>query len=89
MKTIEARLEDKAKDKIEALSEEEIYDLLEKKWISPIITAINNVGEDVIVRFVSNFTALEKKYYDPLAELSELTGNDIDMAAVAMLLEEL
>lgn len=86
------------------LSEEEIYDLLEKKWISPIITAINNVGEDVIVRFVSNFTALEKKYSDPLAELSgkiddinaelkvslnELTGNDIDMAAVTMLLEEL
>lgn len=104
VKTIEARLEDKAKDKIEALSEEEIYDLLEKKWISPIITAINNVGEDVIVRFVSNFTALEKKYSDPLAELSgkiddinaelkvslnELTGNDIDMAAVTMLLEEL
>ena len=104
VKTIEAGLEDKAKEKIEALSEEEIYELLEKKWISPIITAINKVGEGVLTQFVASFVELEKKYANPLAELSEsieetsealktsldeLVGSDADMTAIKMLMEEL
>lgn len=104
VKTIETGLEDKAKEKIEALSEEEIHDLLEKKWISPIISAIDKVGEEVLTQFVASFVELEKKYANPLDELSEsieetsgalktsldeLVGNDADMVAIKMLMEEL
>lgn len=104
VKEIATVLEDKAKKKVEALSEDEINDLLERKWIAPIIAAINRVGEGVPMQFVTDFNALEKKYTDPLSELSEkiektnselkaslsaLTGNDVDMTAVQMLLEEL
>ena len=86
------------------MSEDEINDLLERKWIAPIIAAINRVGEGVPMQFATDFNALEKKYADPLSELSEkiektnselkaslsaLTGNDVDMTAVQMLLEEL
>ncbi len=104
MKTIETGLEDKAKEKIEVLSEEEIYELLEKKWVSPIISAIDKIGEGVLTQFVASFVELEKKYANPLAELSEsieetsgvlktsldeLVGNDVDMTAIKMLMEEL
>lgn len=104
VKTIETGLEDKAKEKIEALSEEEIHELLEKKWVSPIISAIDKVGEGVLTQFVASFVELEKKYANPLAELSEsieetsgalktsldeLVGNDADMTAIKMLMEEL
>ena len=104
VKEIATVLEDKAKKKVESLSEDEINDLLERKWIAPIIAAINRVGEGVPMQFVTDFNALEKKYANPLSELSEkiektnselkasisaLTGNDADMTAVQMLLEEL
>lgn len=104
VKTIETGLEDKAKEKIEVLSEEEIYELLEKKWVSPIISAIDKIGEGVLTQFVASFVELEKKYANPLAELSEsieetsgvlktsldeLVGNDVDMTAIKMLMEEL
>lgn len=104
VKTIETGLDDKAKEKIESLSEGEIYKLLESKWITPIITAITNAAENVFTKFVSDFMALEKKYASPLAELSEsieetsgalktnldeLVGNDADMVAIKMLMEEL
>lgn len=104
VKTIETGLEDKAKEKIEVLSEEEIHELLEEKWVSPIISAIDKVGERVLTQFVASFVELEKKYANPLAELSEsieetsgalrtsldeLVGKDADMTAIKMLMEEL
>lgn len=104
VKTIETGLEDKAKEKIEVLSEEEIHEILEEKWVSPIISAIDKVGERVLTQFVASFVELEKKYANPLAELSEsieetsgalrtsldeLVGNDADMTAIKMLMEEL
>ena len=104
VKEIATVLEDKAKKKVESLSEDEINGLLERKWIAPIIAAINRVGEGVPMQFVTDFNGLEKKYADPLSELSEkiaktnselkaslseLTGSNTDMVAVKMLLEEL
>ena len=104
VKNIESELENKAKEKIESLTESEIDELLETKWITPIINAISNVGESVLNKFVTDFTALEKKYSDPMSDLSEkieetsaalkeslndLVGNDTDMEAIRMLLEDL
>ena len=104
VKAITSELEDKAKDKIESLSEDEINELLERKWIVPIVDAINAVGEGVIAKFATDLATLEKKYANPFSELSgkieetnkelkagldSLTGNEIDMIAIKMLLEEL
>lgn len=103
-KNLEAELEKKAKDKIPALSQEDVNALIEQKWINPIIDAVNSVGSSVITQFISDFEALEKKYAYPLSNLSEeiektssalkaslsdLTGNETDMAALKMLMEEL
>lgn len=104
IKTILSELDIKAKEKIESLTEDEVKDLLKKKWIDPVIDAINSTGESVLTKFISDFTAIKKKYSDPLADLSgeieetgkalkdslmELTGSDADMDAIKMLLEEL
>ena len=104
VKAVAAELELKAKEKVEALSGEEIYRLLELKWISPIIGSINGVGEGSLAQFVKGLEDVKKKYSDPMAELAEqiedttaalkeslkgLTGNDTDLEAIRMLMEEL
>lgn len=103
-KAIETGLETKAKEKILSLSEEEVNNLLEEKWIKPIAESIESVGESVLSGFVAKFNAIEKKYSDPMsnltaeieetsmllkASLGDLTGSTKDMEAIKMLLEEL
>lgn len=104
VKTIATELDDKAEKKIVLLNSDEVNNLLEKKWVIPAIEAINIVGENVLTDFLSKFNAIKQKYSNPLSELSdkikhtdtllktnmnELTGNDIDMTAISLLLEEL
>lgn len=104
VKTIATELDDKAEKKIVLLNSDEVNNLLERKWVIPTVEAINIVGENVLTDFLSKFNAIKQKYSNPLSELSdkikhtdtllktnmnELTGNDIDMAAIGLLLEEL
>lgn len=104
VKTIATELDDKAEKKIVLLNSDEVNNLLEKKWVIPTVEAINIVGENVLTDFLSKFNAIKQKYSNPLSELSdkikhidtllktnmnELTGNDIDMTAISLLLEEL
>ena len=103
-KSITDKLDDKAKEKIESLTEDEVKALLEEKWIDPVINSISGVGEAVLTQFISSFEAMKKKYSDPLSEIStgieetntalkeslaDLTGTDTDMEAIRMLMEEL
>ena len=104
IKTISSSLEDKAIQKIQSLTDDEVKELLILKWIEPIIKDIDGVGTGVLNQFVSAFVAMRKKYSDPLSDLSAdiektgaelkeslglLTGSDADMEAVKMLLGEL
>ena len=104
VKTIATELDDKAEKKIVLLNSDEVNNLLEKKWVIPTVEAINIVGENVLTDFLSKFNTIKQKYSNPLSELSdkikhtdtllktnmnELAGNDIDMTAISLLLEEL
>lgn len=104
IKDIESSLDDKAKAKIESLTEAEVDLLLEKKWIAPVTDGIDRVAENVLNGFATSLETVGKKYADPLSELSrkisevnialtshldELTGNDFDMKAILMLKEAL
>ena len=97
-------LDDKAKEKIESLTPTEVEDLLYKKWILPIVSGLNKTCEDIINKFASDMNALKKKYEFPLSDLSEqieeegrllkeslsqLVGNDSDMEAIRLFMEEL
>lgn len=103
-KLIAAELDDKAKDKIESLTEDEINTLLQRKWIVPIIKDIEKIIENVLIKFVFDFNSLKKKYSNPLSELSndieqtsnqlkdiiqKIVGSNTDMDAIKMLFDEL
>lgn len=104
IKTIASELDEKAEKKIKLLNPDEVNNLLERKWIIPSTSAINTVGKHVFTSFLLQFNSIKQKYSNPLSELSEkiidtdatlkanmseLTGNDIDMTAIGLLLEEL
>ena len=104
-KSITALLDEKAKEKIASLTDEEVHALLECKWITPTIQHIRDTGIAVLNKFVGDMKALQKKYADPMADISSeietasctlkaslgtLTSkNDADMEAIKLLMEEL
>lgn len=104
IKTIASELDEKAEKKIKLLNPDEVNNLLQRKWVIPSTNAINTVGKHVFTSFLLQFNSIKQKYSNPLSELSqkiidtdttlkanmsELTGNDIDMTAIGLLLEEL
>ena len=104
IKIVETELNNKAMEKIGALTDEEVNELLVKKWIEPIIDGINNVADSALTKFVGDLDELKKKYDNPLSDISkqekevtsqlkdimsDLCGSDLDMAAIHMLMEEL
>lgn len=103
-KTADAELEKKTEAKAQSLTDEEVHDMLEKTWVIPVTDAIQSVMQRVIEDFIHALKDLKQKYADPLSELdkqeqeesaklkslmSELTGSDIDVKALQLLMEEL
>lgn len=98
----EKEIDKKAVEKIHMLTDEEVEELLIKKWIDPVITEINGMTAATINDFVSGLLALEKKYENPMSKVDkevsettkeftkmcgELVGSDTDMKAIEMLVE--
>jgi len=96
----ELHLETKAK--IESLSEEEINNLLHKKWSSPIYNGILGLSDEMLKAFTKDVEALSTKYavtMDDLEKeiketekslasmLSELTGSERDMEGINELIK--
>ncbi len=82
---------------IEALTHEQVNTLLEKKWVVPIVTSINNLPQRTLQELTKKVQILAKKYattYSDIAgEISkaestladmigELTGSEFDMAGL-------
>lgn len=103
IKELDLEMKQKAEDKIHALSDEEVFNLLVMKWIDPIILNINKTAESVITGFAADIVALKEKYANPLSELSSdlentekqfhdmlsgLVGSTKDMDAIKMLKTE-
>jgi len=99
-KTDSTELHTRTKKVIEALSDEEVIELLHKKWITPLVESLRSMPEAIIGDFVCKLEALCKKYETTFAEvedeisatersltslLDDLTGNDFDMQGLAEL----
>ena len=84
----------RTKDLIENLSDERVLELLEAKWISPLIVALNKIPDDVIADLVAQVRSLAEKYATTYAEvagqiaetkaqlaalINDLTGSEHDM----------
>lgn len=91
-------LDSKTEEKIKTLTDEEIHNLLVKKWIDPICDGITNLPHTLISSLESQIDALSKKYDTSFTELDsqisaaessllgmldDLTGNDFDMRGLA------
>ena len=89
-------------EKIKSLTDEEIHDLLVKKWIDPICDGINGLADKLISYLENQIDLLSKKYeitYTDLdnqiseAEaslsdmLDDLTGSDYDVRGLAQFKE--
>ena len=94
LKEAEAKLETESKKLIETLTDNEINELLELKWIVPIVEEINNMFDEVINDFTKKVEYIATKYDMTLVHLEEeikttekelsimiedLTGDDYDM----------
>ena len=86
---------------IQNLTDEEIYYLLNQKWILPIISGVNSLVDELIREFSDKLFVLSNKYSktmvdidkeiestekDIIKSLSQLTGDDFDMKGISDLM---
>ena len=64
-------IETLAKKEIENLTTEEIFKLLDKKWISPIIQGLDKQIDDIINTFYKKTDKLSNKYKQTLKDIDE------------------
>lgn len=87
-------LEGKTKSTIEGLSNEQVIELLEEKWINPLIQSLMKLPDIIVNGLVTKIEALAKKYETTFAEvetqiadteatlssmIDNLVGNEFDM----------
>lgn len=100
LKEAEVMLEDKTKDTIEGLTDEQVCSLLDTKWNKPLIQQLGSLPNAVVDELVAKVGALRDKYATTYADidaeiqsieaelvgmLGNLTGNEFDMAGVGEL----
>lgn len=95
-----AALHQRTKGVIERLTDEEVRDLLHRKWILPLMENLNSLPDAVLDDFVKQLDAVCKKYettfedvesqiasteHELLGLLDDLQGNEFDMQGIAEL----
>jgi type I restriction enzyme M protein len=93
-----AALHLKTKATIENLNDQQVYDLLELKWILPLLNALHQLPQTEIATLTAQVVTLSEKYattYKEVIEqiqnteqslsalIDELTGNEFDMQGLA------
>lgn len=94
-------LEEKTREVMASLSDEQCRALLEMKWISPLMASLRSLSQNVIEEFVAKVRALNGKYATTYADvcsqidaaekeliqmLGQLTGSDYEMAGIRELM---
>lgn len=95
-----AALRQRTKSVIEHLTDEEVRDLLHRKWILPLMENLNSLPDAVLDDFVKQLDVVCKKYettfedvesqiasteHELLGLLDDLQGNEFDMKGIAEL----
>ena len=94
VKTETAALHMKTKATIEELTDDQVNELLELKWITPLINSLGKLPKTTLQQLTDKVQALAEKYSTTFADITneikevssllsqqidELTGNDFDM----------
>lgn len=92
------RLHILTKDTIEGLSDEQVFELLEKKWVLSLVNNLNRLPDTIVDNLVSKIQALHDKYATTLYEIEsqiketeqvlcsmidDLVGNEFDMKGLS------
>ncbi len=93
-------LEDATRTLVESLTDEQVYELLERKWVDPLMEELMGLPQQSIDRLVKKIEALQDKYQDTYADiagqisdaerelnemLGQLVGDEFDMLGIAEL----
>ncbi len=94
IKTDSEALHLQTKETIEKLSDDQVLELLELKWIKPLITSLQNIPTSLVQELTTKVQVLATKYADTYTKvrddikqtenglsilISELTGNEFDI----------
>ena len=94
VKTESAALHMKTKKTIEELTDDQVNELLELKWIAPLVVTLHNLPKTTLQQLTDKVQALAEKYSTTFADITneikevssllsqqmeELTGNEFDM----------
>ena len=97
VKEKEAQLLSLSKTTIENLTDDQVNELLQEKWINPLINELSDLPNQVINRLITCITSLSHKYSNTLknieqqihetekqlaAMMDELTANEFDMKGI-------
>ena len=97
IKKLSAELESKTKETIESLSDEQTFNLLKEKWITPLVESLMKLPDYMINELVSKIDYLAKKYETTFEQvekeiaeteeslcsmIDDLCGNEFDMAGL-------
>ena len=98
VKSEAAKLHLLTKETIEALTDQQVFELLEKKWISPLVTSLNKLPEVIVSDLAAKVQALAEKYATTFTEveaqineaegilsslIDELDGNEYDLKGLS------
>ncbi|MEY8314957.1 type I restriction-modification system subunit M [Adlercreutzia muris] len=93
-------LEDATRTLVESLTDEQVYELLERKWVDPLMDELMGLPQQSIDRLLKKIEALQEKYQDTYADiagqisdaerelnemLGQLVGDEFDMLGIAEL----
>ena len=71
VKTESAALHMKTKATIEELTDDQVNDLLELKWISPLVVTLHNLPKTTLQQLTDKVQALAEKYSTTFADITE------------------
>ncbi|MCI8468289.1 MAG: type I restriction-modification system subunit M [Eggerthellaceae bacterium] len=100
VKAASAELEEETRRVVESLTDEQVYELLEAKWVRPLMSDLLALPQKSVDQLVKSVKALAEKYQDTYASiasqineaereldemLGQLVGNEFDMLGIAEL----
>ena len=83
LKTLQSNLEVSSKKAIESLTDDEVFELLKKKWINPLLDSLSNLPQTLINDLATKLQKLSKKYETTYLDLdTEIRKTEKSLASM-------
>jgi type I restriction enzyme M protein len=71
LKSLSAELQTRTKNVIENLSDDEVKNLLDEKWIEPLLASIHSIPKTIIEELITKVESLAEKYKTTFSEIED------------------